>query len=94
MTDPEKRQLEDLKKAAKEAETKVYVALKDDSAHPPASIGKPPWQNILFGSMLGQPSSRLESFDHAPSNFRAIARLIMALAMIAGFFLLLNAIFS
>lgn len=39
------------------ASEKALVTLKDDTARPPATIGKPIWQSLLFGSALGQPSN-------------------------------------
>ena len=35
-----------------------------------------------------------ERFDHVRSTFRAIAKLALALALVVGFFLVLNVIFS
>jgi len=43
---------------------------------------------------LGRSASRFETLKRHQPTFQAIGRMVFALALIAGFFLLLNAIFS
>ena len=94
MANPYEIDPEIVKKVARQAEEERLITLKDDSTHIPPTIGIPPWQNIIFGSLFGQPSSRFETFQRHQSTFQAIGRLVLALVIIAGFFLLLDAIFS
>jgi len=94
MSDRDRIDPETLRKVARQAEEERLFTMKDDSIHPPPTIGAPAWQSLFFGSLFGQPTSRFESTGRHQSTFQAIGRLVLALAIIAGFFLLLNAIFS
>jgi len=90
MTEAEMITVEKLKKTAMEAQTKVYLTLREEASHAPSTLGKAPWENLIMGPMLGQPSSRVESFEHTRSTFRTYLRMLSALAMIIGTLLIVD----
>lgn len=60
------------------------ITLKDDSIQPPPTIATPVWQNILMGSMLGQPSSRVNTFDHQSTPIRTALRVLAPFVALGG----------
>ncbi len=43
----------------REAQETHVVTLQEDAVKPPPTVGTSPWQAILFGPALGQPSGEL-----------------------------------
>jgi hypothetical protein len=58
----------------------AVVTLKDDTARPPATIGKPIWQSLLFGSALGQPSG--DEPRRASRSLRILGALLLAVLLL------------
>jgi len=77
-----------LKRRTAQSQEEKLVTLKDDSTHPPPTIGTPSWMSILGGPALGQPASGQRTFDHATEPFLFSGRFWL-LILFAGFALYL-----
>lgn len=87
MGDPYRIDPAQLKAREREASQLHVVTLQDDSAKPPPTVGTAPWQGILFGPAVGQPSG--EESRVSPWVGRILLALA-AVALVAGIVRLLN----
>ena len=69
-----------LKARTREAQEQLLITLQDDSTRPPPTLGTPPWQGSIFGPWLGQPASRLETFEHEAGSRHGAVNILIGLA--------------
>jgi len=87
MGDPYRIDPRRMRAQEREASERQVITLQDDSAKPPPTVGTAPWQAILFGPALGQPSG--EESRVSPWFGRILLALVVG-AGVLGLVRLLN----
>ena len=71
-----------LETLTKQAQEQQLITLADDSTRPPPTRGTPSWQGSIVGPWLGQPASRLQTFDRGPKPRHGALNLVIGLGSI------------
>jgi len=84
MRNPYRLDPEALRAITLQVQEQRLITLRDDASRPPPTLGTPSWQGSLFGPWLGQPASRLVTFEHGPRPRHGGLRAVLGLGALAG----------
>jgi hypothetical protein len=93
MANPYRLDPRSLKAITQQVQEQKLVTLRDDGTRPPPTLGTPIWQGAIFGPWLGQPASRLQTFEHGPKPLHGALSILIGLGSIVGVLILLRMIF-